>query len=271
MTLFILLNQWLDFSNISVFTLLDFSIVGLFIFIFFRAVKGTPALQILIAILICAGIYLLTNNFRMPLLSAIFRTIIPAGLVGLIVVFQPEIRKALINFGKHSPLGKNGFITKFIRSENNEEIDQYNNTAEQIAKCLVYCVANKIGALLVLLPNNESDYTIDSGVAINGIISSKLLESIFEKNSPLHDGAIVIQGSQILSAKVVLPVSNNTLLPVRVGLRHRAAIGASELHDLLAIVVSEEKNTISYAHDGKLFENQTIDTIKKQVVLLMKG
>jgi diadenylate cyclase len=266
-----LLNQWIDLSNISVFTLLDVSIVGLFIFIFFRAVKGTPAIQILIAILICSGIYLLTNTFHMPLLRTVFQTIIPTGLVGLIVVFQPEIRKALINFGKHSPLGKNGFITKFFRSESSDTIEEYNNTAEQIAKTLVYCVANKLGALIVLIPNNDTDYTIDSGVAIEGIINSKLLESIFEKNSPLHDGAVVLQGSQILAAKVVLPVSNNTFLPVRVGLRHRAAIGASELHDLLAIVVSEEKNTISFAHDGKLHENQTIENIKKQVVLIMKS
>jgi diadenylate cyclase len=263
------LIQWFDFSRISIFSVLDFLIVALFIFIFLRAVRGTPALQILIAILICSGIYLLTNMFNMPMLQSIFRTIIPAGLIGMIVVFQPEIRKLLIHFGKNSPLGKNGFITKFLKSDNIDSIDEQNHTAEQIAKCLVYCVANKIGALIILLPNKDVEYTIDSGVAINGILSSKLLESIFEKQSPLHDGAVVIQGNQILSAKVIMPVTSNTLLPVRVGLRHRAAIGASEHHDLLAIVVSEEKNTISYAQDGKLFENQSIDNIKKQVILLL--
>jgi diadenylate cyclase len=266
-----LLFQFTNWSDISIFTILDFTIVGIFIFIFFRAVKGTPAIHILIALLICSSFYFLTKQFDMPLLRLIFKTIIPASLIGLIVVFQPELRKFLINFGKNSPVGKNGFITKFLKSGTIENDEIFENTAEQIGKCLVYCVANKLGALIILLPNDTVEYTIDSGVKINGIVNSKLLESIFEKQSPLHDGAVVVQGDQILSARVVMPISDNTNIPVRIGLRHRAAIGATEHHDVLAIIVSEEKNTISYAYDGILQENQTLESMKKKIVEVMKG
>jgi diadenylate cyclase len=260
-----------DFAKISLPHVVDVVIVLLLIFIFFRAVKGTPAVHILVALLICSMFYFFAKQFDMPYLRLIFKTIIPASIIGLIVVFQPELRKFLINFGKNSPVGKNGFITKFLKSANIDNDEAHELAAEQIGKCLVYCVANKLGALIILIPSSTTDYVIESGVQINGDINSKLLEAIFEKKSPLHDGAVVVQDNKILSARVVMPISDDTNLPVRIGLRHRAAIGATEHHDVLSIIVSEEKNTISYAYDGKLFENQQLDSIKKKIIEVLKG
>jgi uncharacterized protein (TIGR00159 family) len=269
MQLFLIqLPAWTSFS---LFTVLDFTIVAILVLFFLKAFKSTPAINILIALLLCSSLYFLAKKFDMPLLRLLFKTIVPTGLIGLIVVFQPELRKFLINFGKNSPLGKNGFITKFFTSDISSIEQMQEITAEQIGKCLVYCVANKLGALIVLVPNSDVDYSIESGVQINGIISSKLLESIFEKQSPLHDGAVIVQGSQILAARVVLPITDDTNLPVRVGLRHRAAIGCTEHHDVLAIIVSEEKNKISYAYEGKLVENITLDDLKKKIIEVMKN
>ncbi len=262
----VLLFDWPVWQNFSVFSVLDIAIVAIIIFVFLRVVRGTPATNIIIAIGICVLLYFFAKQFDMPLLRLVFSTIISTGLIGIVVVFQPEIRKFLINFGKHSPIGKNGFITKFLKSGTMVHPDGKEDIAEQIGKCLVYCVANKIGALLVLQATDADGQEMEGGIRIEGRVSSKLLESIFEKQSPLHDGAVVIQGGTIMAAKVVLPVSDNKNLPVRLGLRHRAAIGVTEHQDVLAIIVSEEKNTISYALEGLLYENQTLDAVKKRVM-----
>jgi diadenylate cyclase len=254
-------------NEISFFTLIDFGIVGLIVFLFYRALKDTAAFNILIAIIISAILYTLAKRYNMPFLRLIFKTIISTGLVGIIVVFQPEIRKFLINFGKHSPIGKNGFITKFLNSSKEEDSENSEKNIEQIAKCLVYCVANKLGALIIVVHNKDLSYEVNSGIAIQGELSSKLLESIFEKQSPLHDGAVVVQNDVIVAARVVLPVSDNDNLPVRMGLRHRAAIGATEQHDLLAIIVSEEKGSLSFATEGKIYEHQSLDDIKDRLRL----
>ncbi len=251
--------------------IVDFVVVTIIMLIVLRALKGSAALNIIFAIALCFGLNVLANKFKLPILQTLFRLIVSSGLIGVIIIFQPEIRKFLIKIGKYSPLGKNSIIQKIFKTENNNIYAIDNDTIEQISKCIVYCVANKLGMLIVLIPSKETDYISDSGVAINSNVNSKLLEAIFEKQSPLHDGAVVIHNDTIIAARVVLQINEDSNLPVRLGLRHRAAVGTTEHTNWMALIVSEEKNTISYAYEGKLYENQTLDQIKAKMFNVVIG
>jgi diadenylate cyclase len=260
-----LLFTWPSFKYFTIPHIADVVIVLILVLILIRAFKGTPAINIILAMSICAGLFFVANYFDMPMLKNLFSGILNTGIIGLVVLFQPELRKFLISFGKNSPFGKNGILTKLLKTDKANGLIIENDTIDQISKCLVYCIANKLGSLIILLPTKMQEYEVSSGVQINGNVNSKLLESIFEKKSPLHDGAVIIQNNQILAARVVLPLSDDSNLPVRIGLRHRAAIGITESMEVLAIIVSEEKNTMSFAIDGKLHENQTLDKMKAKM------
>lgn len=244
---------------------MDILLVIVLLFQLYRTLKGTIAVNIFISLL---GIYILFNVVKlveMPFLTEILNRIISIGLVGLIVVFQPEIRKFLINIGKNSMLSKNGIITKFFQSSSLKKYIIEEDSIEQISKSIKYFLENKIGALIVICKSPNIDFDTNTGVLINGIVTSRLLESIFERNSPLHDGAVIIDKNTILAARIVLPITDATSIPSRVGLRHRAAVGASEHSDVLVIIISEEKNNISYAEDGKLITNVSLDQLKKKM------
>ena len=169
------------------------------------------------------------------------------GIIALIVVFQPEIRKFLLMVGSTNLSGKRKFFSKlkFLKTENNSETD--------IAAIISACEkmgSTKTGALIVLERNNNLDFLISTGDVMNITVTQPIIESIFFKNSPLHDGAIIISNNTVKATRVILPVSNEQNIPQRFGLRHRAAIGITEKTDALALAVSEETGQISYIQNG---------------------
>ncbi len=253
------------YAKLSFWEILDIAIVLLLLIQLYRTLRGTIAVSIFTGL---TGIYILYNIVKlvqMPLLTEILNRIISIGLIGLIVVFQPEIRKFLINIGKSTPFSKNGLLTRFLQSSSLKKYVIEEESIEQISKSIKYFLENKIGALLVICKSNNVDFDTNTGVIINGEVSSRLLESIFERNSPLHDGAVIIDKNSILAARIVLPITDATSIPSRVGLRHRAAVGASEHSDVLVVIISEEKNNISYAEDGKLITDVSLDQLKKKM------
>lgn len=236
------------FWDFGIIDFIDVFLVAILLYYIYKLVKGTVAINIFIGIIIIYAVWKLTDFLKMNMLHNIFDGFIKVGIIALIVVFQPEIRKFLLMVGSTN-LGRKGkFFSKmtFLKTEAENET----NIDAIIAAC------NKMGttltgALIVLERNNNLDFLIGTGDAMNISVTQPIIESIFFKNSPLHDGAIIIENNIVKATRVILPVNNEKKIPERFGLRHRAAIGITEKTDALAIVVSEESGQISYIKNGE--------------------
>jgi uncharacterized protein (TIGR00159 family) len=233
----------------------------------YKLVKGTVAINIFIGIVMVYLIWKLTQALQMQLLSNILGGFISVGMFALIVVFQQEIRKFLLMIGSTNIGNRKKFFKqlKFLKTETVVET----NTDDIIAAC-TKMGSTKTGALIVLERNNNLDFLVTTGDEMNIKVTQPILESIFFKNSPLHDGAIIISNNIIKATRVILPVNNEKKIPAHFGLRHRAAIGITEKTDALALTVSEETGQVSYIKDGEfvMFKNtiELIEMIKNDLV-----
>lgn len=228
----------------------------------YKLVKGTVAINIFIGIIIVYAIWKLTDFLNMFMLHNIFDGFMKVGIIALIVVFQPEIRKFLLMVGSTNLSGKRKFFSKmkFLKTENNSETD----IASIIGACEKMS-STKTGALIVLERNNNLDFLISTGDEMNITVTQPIIESIFFKNSPLHDGAIIISNNTVKATRVILPVSNEQNIPQRFGLRHRAAIGISEKTDAVSLVVSEETGQISYIQNGEFVMFKDVNELMELV------
>ncbi len=252
----------LKFWDFGIIDFIDVFLVAILLYYIYKLVKGTVAINIFIGILIVYVIWKLTDFLNMFMLHNIFDGFMKVGIIALIVVFQPEIRKFLLMVGSTNLSGKRKFFSKlkFLKTENNTETD--------IAAIINACESmstTKTGALIVLERNNNLDFLISTGDYTNITVSQPIIESIFFKNSPLHDGAIIISNNTVKATRVILPVSNEQNIPQRFGLRHRAAIGISEKTDALTLTVSEETGQISYIQNGEFVIYKDINELMELV------
>jgi diadenylate cyclase len=257
------------FQNLSFIEIIDILLVVLLVVQLYRALRGSIAFNIFIGGLAIYILWVIVNRLKMPLMSEILDRMVSIGLIGLIVVFQPEIRKFLITLGRRSPLGKNGFISRLFQSNSLNKYIVEEDVIEEISHALKYLQDKKMGAILAIARSEKFEFDTNTGKVINGVVSAKLLESIFEKSSPLHDGAVLIDKDILIAAGVVLPISDSTELPSGTGLRHRSAVGATEHSDVLVVILSEETGRISIAFDGKLKMNLPMEEIKKEMYKAM--
>jgi len=236
------------FWDFGVIDFIDVFLVALLLYYVYKLVKGTVAINIFIGIIIIYGIWKLTDFLKMNMLHNIFDGFIKVGIIALIVVFQPEIRKFLLMVGSTNLGTKGKFFRKmkFLKTEADTETD-----VDAIIAACYKMGTTKTGALIVLERNNNLDFLIGTGDEMSINLTQPILESIFFKNSPLHDGAIIIENNTVKATRVILPVNNEKKIPERFGLRHRAAIGITERTDALALVVSEETGQISYIKNGE--------------------
>lgn len=254
-----------DFLDFSFLDVLDVVLVATLLYYIYKLLRGTVAINIFIGITIVFIIWKVTAALEMEMLSGILGSLIGGGVIALIVVFQQEIRKFLLMLGTTNFTSKRNFLTqlKFAKSEVNLETD-----VEIIIDSCLNMGTSRTGALIVFERGQNLDFVISSGDSMNAEVNKPILDSIFYKNSPLHDGAIVIKDNTIIAARVVLPLSSKEL-PSQFGLRHRAAMGISEKTDAICIIVSEETGKISYIKDGEfvLFEDDfsLIETIKNDL------
>ncbi|MFN4121767.1 MAG: diadenylate cyclase CdaA [Flavobacteriales bacterium] len=243
-TLFITF-RWID--------LLDIFIVAYLLYRVYYLMKGTTAISIFLGILIFYSLWLLVKALNMQLLSTILGQFIGVGMIALIVVFQQEIRRFLLMVGSRGFFNKDKFRGMVnIRSRFQMPVDY-----EAVARACQQMALSKTGALIVITHRSELKYYVNSGVSLNARLSADLLESIFFKNNPLHDGAVIIYGDTIKAAKCVLPLTENNEFPPTLGLRHRAAVGITEQSDAIAICVSEQTGEIAFAKNGELRQNIT--------------
>ena len=195
----------------------------------------------------------------------IIRNTISVGIIAFVILFQPELRRAL------EELGKRNIFPKFISLTDSDENDRFSDkTIEELVKASFELARNKTGALIVI----EKDLSLieyeKSGIPIDAVVSSQLLINIFEHNTPLHDGAVIMRGDRIVSATCYLPLSPNLSLSKELGTRHRAAVGVSEVTDSLTIIVSEETGKVSIAQDGRIIRNVDGGRLKSELVKLQK-
>ena len=251
----------LSFLHFNFFDIIDIFIVAYLFYQFYLIIKGTAALNIFFVIVGTYFIWLLVKALNMQLLSTILGHIMGVGVIAVLIVFQQEVRRFLLMVGAKSK--ENFKISRFLNKFKNNEKCKIPVT--EILNACEYLKKNKIGALIVLSQNDNLENFYETGQIINSDVNSLLIETIFFKNTPLHDGAMFIVKDSVKAAGCVLPLTERTDLPYYLGLRHRAAIGITETTDTLAIVVSEERGQISYAEHGKVIIGVETITLKQKI------
>lgn len=251
---------------VTILDIIDITLVALIFFQLYKIIKGTAAFSIFIAVFLIYLFWLIVKALNMQLVSSLLGQVIGVGVIALIIVFQQEVRRFLLVIGNRY-IKNSRFSLRWLSKSVGEEPGGP-KMAEEIVRAAESMSAKKIGALIVIGRQSRMDLYSDGGKIIKAQVSSELLETIFFKNTPLHDGAVLIEESLILAARCPLPVTDQINLSTRLGMRHRAAIGMSEHSDALIVVVSEETGYISVADSGELRENLTPNELRN--ILLME-
>jgi len=243
---------WLDF--------IDVMLVSLLLFQLYRILRGSVAINIFIGIITVYFLWLVMRALKMQLLSTILGQFIGVGVIAIIVVFQQELRRFLLLIGTSGFLGRNSWRQAFKALSNETSTDKIDVLA--IVRACKNMSSSNTGAIIIVSHKTDLSFYINTGDTILAQVNMRLLESIFYKNSPLHDGAVIISNNEIKAARCVLPISDNPDLPNDVGMRHRAAAGITETTDALAIVVSEQTGKISVAKNGNFIFDVNGDKLK---------
>ena len=251
------------FLEMSMAVMLDIVLLGLIIFFMFKWIRGTSAMSIFVAIVSLYLIRVLVGAFNMRLMTAIMDMILDVGVLALIVIFQPEIRKFLVRLGNRYMNSQGGrkFINRILGKTSSGSMtvsDEVNDLTEACRRMS----EDRTGALIVIAHRTPLDEIIGTGDKIDASIHRRLIMNLFFKNSPLHDGALVISGGRIVAARCTLPITEKTDIPANFGMRHKAAIGITEDTDADVVVVSEETGRISFVKGGVVTPIQNINELK---------
>src|SRR5688572_623499 len=244
---------WVDVIDVTLVTLLLYQV--------YKLIRGSIAVNIFLGILALYLIYLIVRAAEMELLATILGQFMGVGVLAMIILFQPEIRKFLLVIGRGTEFRENFFKTiANWRSSYHDDFD-----IQQVMEATKTLKATKTGALIVFSRDVELRFYVETGDALNAEVTKRLLISIFNKNSPLHDGAVIIYKGRIKAARCILPVSENDHLPAQFGLRHRAAVGMSENTDTLVMAISEETGRLILARNGKYLKGLKLKQIEQKI------
>jgi diadenylate cyclase len=243
-------------------SLIDIALVAFVIYWIFILIRGTRAVRIVIGLSILYLAYLFAERFQLRLLSSLLEAGALVGLFAIVVVFQPELRRAL------EQIGRVGSVNRFFVGS---EVKSAERVAREISRAARLLAGSRHGALIVIERDTGlHDLTAESGIAIDADLRAELLVTIFYRGTALHDGAVVISGNRVTAAGVLLPLSQNVLDSERYGTRHRAAIGITEQSDALVVVVSEETGSISLVMRGRIERNLTEDQLRRRIFNLIR-
>jgi uncharacterized protein (TIGR00159 family) len=251
------------FFSIRILDILDILLVATFFYQIYKLMRGTVAINIFIGIF---GIYMLwfiVQALNMELLSSILEKLLGVGVIALFIVFQQEIRKFLLYLGSQYTSHQKSPLRLFFSRRQDDSLTKVNIDA--IVKAVRNMSDNKTGALIVIQRGTSLATYEEAGDILNASTNNRLLETIFFKNTPLHDGAVIIVRDKIHAARCVLPSTDRADLPAHYGMRHRAAIGISETSDALVVVVSEETGSISCVEDGHIRSHITPGELQRQL------
>ena len=245
------------FSSLRLVNVFEILVLGFIIFKIYRYITGTHAEQLLKGILMLLVALLMSKLFNLTIIGKVLESVVNIVIFSLVVIFQPELRRFLGYLGQRGFFTKASFVTD-IESDVKEIIDQVVNAIKHLSK-------SHTGALIVFQNNEGMESTLEVGTTLNAKITTELLLTIFHPNTPLHDGAVVINGDKILASSVLLPLTEDPKLSWQYGTRHRAAIGMSEVSDATCLVVSEETGHISVANSGKLIQIEGLDHLRSEL------
>jgi diadenylate cyclase len=240
----------IGFLEIRVVDIIDIAIVAFVLFRLYAAMRGTIAAQIFVGLILIIGAGILSQVLEMKLLSWILGTLSDIWIIALIVLFQPELRRILLI------LGRQGLTTSVTEYDITKVVSTIVDASKELSE-------RRFGALVVISRATDISFAVDTGVSIGAALTKEMLLTIFNPKSPLHDGAVVVNGDRIESARVILPFSSVMKTPdQRVGTRHRAGLGISEQADVFVVIVSEETGYISYARGGNLYYNKSPEELR---------
>lgn len=246
-----LTKLYILFIHFGITDAIDILLVAIILYLLYNMVKGTSAVNIFIGLALIYVVWIVTKAFELKLLSSLMGKFVNVGVIAIMVVFQQEIRKFLLYIGSN----------EFIRSRNWRNILKFNiNKAEEgieldVDELITACFnmsETKTGALIIISRKSDLKFYINSGEKVDSALTSRMLENIFFKNSPLHDGAVIIINNRIVAARCVLPVTEKENFPANYGMRHRAAVGITETTDAIAISVSEQTGAVSLTTHGEI-------------------
>lgn len=252
--------------KITVLDIVDIVMVATILYQLYRLIRGTAAFSISIGIFFVYLFWLVVKALNMELISALLGQVIGVGVIALIIVFQQEIRRFLLSIGnRYMSRNRFSFDKYFPSGVVDQDVSQI---TEEIVRASEAMARTHTGALIAISRTSLLDIYSEGGELLNAVITDELLKTIFYKGSPLHDGAVIIQNGKIYAARCPLPSTDQTGLPAKFGMRHRAAIGLSEQSDAVVIIVSEERGKISVADGGKIHEDITPNELRHILLTL---
>ncbi len=225
-------------------------------------VRGTAAVNVLIGLALIYVIWIIVRAFELTLLGSILGKFINVGFIAILVVFQQEIRKFLLYIGSNEFVKNRNWKT--ILSFSNHEVvsSRYTLDDEALISACYSMSESKTGALIIVSRKSDLKFYVNTGEIVDSVLTDKMLENIFYKNSPLHDGAVIIKDNRIIAARCVLPVTEKENFPSHFGMRHRAAVGLTETTDAMAITVSEQTGNVSLTINGEINSNISKDKLR---------
>ena len=259
----------IGFLEVSWVDLFDILLVSGLLYQVYKLMRGSVAVKIFLGILSLYLAYLIVRAAQMELLSLILGQFMGVGVLAALILFQPEIRKFLLLVGRTTDINKDSFVSNIFRWKRKEQERAYN--VNPVIEAVRVLGGTNTGALIVFSRDSALKFYSESGDILDAEVSKRLLLSIFDKHSPLHDGAVIIHKGRIKAARCVLPVTEKDDLPAQYGLRHRAAVGMTESTDSLVLIVSEETGELSIAKNGRILNNLSPIEIRNEITDYLFG
>lgn len=253
----------ISLSDVRILDIVDILIVMFLIWQIYKLLKGTIAFNIFIGVMLLYGVWFVVQYLEMRLLTFVLGPFVGFGVLILIIIFQQEVRQFLLLLGNNTLKNRFTFLENLWNDHDLIDDSSINRRVDEIMYAMLHFKNSRIGALMVISKNKETPIWNNSGQNIDAKITSQLLKTIFQKESPMHDGAAILVNNRIHAVSVILPISEDTNISPDLGMRHRAAIGVTEKTNATSVIVSEENGDWSYARSGKLHKIKNEEELKK--------
>lgn len=251
------------FISFGIVDVIDILLVSVILYQLYKMVKGTAAVNVFVGLTLIYIVYIIVRAFELKLLGTILGRFINVGVIAVMVVFQQEIRKFLLYIGSNEFLKNKSWKALFsFSSPESSMSSKFLLNADAVINACFVMSESKTGALIIISKKSDLVFYVNTGESVDSALTDKMLENIFYKNSPMHDGAVIIKDNRIVAARCVLPVTEKENFPSNFGIRHRAAVGITETTDAIAITVSEQTGAVSLTVNGEINSNLTKEKLR---------
>ncbi len=258
------------FLSFGITDAIDIFLVAIMLYQLYKMVKGTAAVNVFIGLALIYIVWIIVRAFELKLLGSILGKFINVGVIAVMVVFQQEIRKFLLYIGSNEFIKNKNWRTIFSLTGQSSESSRFILDEEAVVNACFNMSETKTGALIIISRKSDLKFYVNTGEMVDSALTDKMLENIFYKNSPMHDGAVIIKDNRIIAARCVLPVTEKENFPSHFGMRHRAAVGLTETTDAIAITVSEQTGNVSLTINGEINSNLTKNKLRYLLEKILK-